>query len=150
MEMTNVPHGAWILVADGSRALVLVNNGDPELLDLRVLQVFNLGDNPRSSEQGADRPGRSQTGMGDRRTAYEETDWHRIEEDRFARDVAAALDRHYAVKAFRWLAIFAPPRTLAELRKTMSRETRAHVVQEVAKDLTKHPIPEIERILYER
>lgn len=149
MDVTNVPHGAWILVADGAKALVLVNNGDPETLDLRVQEVFNLGDNPRSSEQGSDRPGHGQASMRDRRTSYEETDWHRIEEGRFARDVAAALDKHYAAKAFKWLAVFAPPQTLAELRKALSPQTRAHVVQEVAKDLTRHPISEIERILYD-
>jgi protein required for attachment to host cells len=41
----------------------------------------------------------------------------------------------------------APPRTLADLRKAMQPDVRKRVIAEIDKDLTKHPIFEIERHL---
>jgi protein required for attachment to host cells len=41
----------------------------------------------------------------------------------------------------------APPPTLAALRKQLDGKTQQRVVAEVGKDLTKHPVPEIARLL---
>jgi protein required for attachment to host cells len=45
------------------------------------------------------------------------------------------------------LVIIAPPRALAELRRAIHADVKARVIAEIDKDLTKHPIAEIERHL---
>ncbi|MBV9064186.1 MAG: host attachment protein, partial [Methylobacteriaceae bacterium] len=77
------------VVGDGRKALLLRNEGDPDLLDLRRVEVHE-DDNPPSREQGTDRPGRTTMQVGPR-SAIEATDWHAIEEERFAASVAERL-----------------------------------------------------------
>ena len=49
--------------------------------------------NPPTHEQGTDKPGRAYASAGgSRRSGIEGTDWHDLEEHKFARDVAAALE----------------------------------------------------------
>ena len=45
------------------------------------------------------------------------------------------------------LVVVAPPRTLAELRLAFHPDVKACIVAEVNKDLTKHPVDEIEKHL---
>jgi protein required for attachment to host cells len=42
------------------------------------------------------------------------------------------------------LVIVAPPRTLADLRRAFHADVQKRIVAEVGKDLTKHPVAEIE------
>ena len=48
---------------------------------------------------------------------------------------------------FESLIIVAPPKTLGELRKHYHKEVEKRLAGEIAKDLTGHPVPEIEKIL---
>ena len=43
--------------------------------------------------------------------------------------------------------IVVPPKVLAEIRRDLSNETHRKVRAEIPKDLTHHPIPEIEALL---
>jgi protein required for attachment to host cells len=43
------------------------------------------------------------------------------------------------------LVIVAPPRILADLRRALHPDVKARVVAEINKDLSKHPVWEIER-----
>jgi protein required for attachment to host cells len=138
--------GAWVLVGDGRRALILVNAGDAKFPNLRRLAV-EWHDNPPTREQGTDAPGRAFAGRGARRSAVETTDWHEIEESRFAATIAAKINDSARLGQFKHLLIVAPPKTLAELRRRLSEQTRHTLVGEVDKDLTKHSIAEIERLL---
>ena len=45
------------------------------------------------------------------------------------------------------LIVVAPPRTLAELRKEFCSDVKACILAEINKDLTRHPIAEIEKHL---
>ena len=45
------------------------------------------------------------------------------------------------------LAIIAPPKTLGELRKKLHKEAAKRVVCEIAKEMTGHPIPDIEALI---
>ena len=45
------------------------------------------------------------------------------------------------------LVIVAPPKTLADLRNAFHVDVQARVIAEIHKDLTKHPVSEIERRL---
>ena len=45
------------------------------------------------------------------------------------------------------LVVVAPPRTLAELRDAFHADVKACIIAEINKDLTKHPVFEIEKHL---
>jgi protein required for attachment to host cells len=140
-----IPHDAFVFVGDGRKALFLRNNGDAKFPNLKTEKVF-VDENPRSHEQGTERPGRVAKASG-QRSAVEPTDWHEIEEQHFARIVAAAMERLIRASKVKTLILVAPPRTLAELRLAFHPDVKSCIVAEIHKDLTKHPIGEIEKHL---
>ena len=142
-----IAHNTWILVGDGRKALMLKNDGTPQNPSLNVIDVLKDDANPPTSEQGTERPGRVMQSNLNRRSAVEQTDWHEIAEDRFAGTVAAQLDAAAERGEFEKLVLVAPPNTLAALRKKLDAKTAQRVVAEIDKDFTKHPVPEIARLL---
>ncbi len=142
-----IPHDALIFVGDGRKALFLRNDGDAKFLNLRTERVF-ADENPSTHEQGTERAGRiskgSRTGG---RSAVDSTDWHELEEHHFVGMVAAALEQLVRASKVKQLVIVAPPRTLAELRLAFHPDVKSCIVAELNKDLTKHPIFEIEKHL---
>jgi protein required for attachment to host cells len=146
--MSNVPlaHGTWVMVADGQKALFLVNDGTPQQLNLRCVSADEHPD-PPTREQGASPPGRGHSSTGPSRSAVEQTDWHQLEKDRFADAIAQRINRGVQSGQIGAIVIVAPPKTLAELRKKFSKETDAKIVSEIHKDLTKHSLPDIEQHL---
>ena len=146
MAKISIPHDAFVFVGDGRKALFLRNEGDEKYLNLKTEQVFR-DQNPPTREQGSDQPGRTFSSVGVRRSALEEADWHVIEEQRFAHEVAAALQRVVRERKVKALVVVAPPRTLAELRRAFHAEVKSRIVAEIDKDLTKQPIYEIEKHL---
>lgn len=141
-----IPHDALILVADGEKFLFLRNRGAPEQ---PVLEVETSGVQPGQAthEQGADQPGRTFASVGTRRSAVDQTDFHRLEKDQFAAKVAALLADRARSDALAKLIVVAPPHTLAELRQHYDRTVAARLLAEMDKDLTGHPVDEIARIL---
>jgi protein required for attachment to host cells len=142
----HVSHGTLVLVGDGQKALFLRNKGHARHVRLVVEQVLER-DNPPTREQGTDRPGRSNAGVGVAQSAMEETDWHDLAEERFAGELAESLYRHAHANLFEQLVIIAPPKVLGNLRKSLHAEVIARVTGEIPKELTSHPIAEIERLL---
>jgi protein required for attachment to host cells len=125
----------------------LRNAGDEEFLNLVTERVL-LDDNPATRDQGSDKPGRSfKRKNTNRRSSMENTDWHELEEHRFARQVAVALERLVRDRNVKTLVVAAPPRTLAELRHAVHADIKGRIVGEIDKDLTKLPVAEIERHL---
>lgn len=141
-----VPAGALILVGDGRKALFLRNKGAPTHVELTVERVLEHPDSP-TREQGTDRPGRYHGSDGISKSAFEEVDWHQLEEDRFAAEVGAALNRLAHDDRFRHLILVAPPKVLGTVRTQLDKETSGRIVGEVPKDLTSHPTAEIARTL---
>ncbi len=142
-----IAHGTWVLVTDGSKMLLFRNEGDAEYP--RLIQLAKIeDDNPSDHLQKSDRPGRmAAMAAGGRRSAYQETDFHRQEEERFACGTAAMLGRRAAAGDFERLVVVADPRTLGVLRDHYPPALKKAVAAEVAKDLVGHPVAEIERIL---
>jgi protein required for attachment to host cells len=147
MSRIQIPFDAWVLVADGRKALLLRNAADEQHPDLKVLKVIEQSDNPRTAEQGTDKPGRNTDAGTGRRSSVEQTDWHDLAERDFAAEVTDAMERHHRDGDFTKLVVVAPARTLAVLRQRFSKELHSTVVAELDKDLTKHPVHEIERLL---
>lgn len=138
----------WVVVADGAKALVFVNDHTPEYPDLNVMTKNEL-ENPPTREQAANRRGRyKDIGAGMRqRSAFSDTDWHELEKARFAKDFAEALNKAAMKNAFDHLVVFAPPPSLGRLRKEFHKETRDRLLFTVGHDLTNHPVDVIEKHL---
>jgi protein required for attachment to host cells len=142
-----IPNNALVFVGDGRKALFLRNHGDAKFPNLKTETVLEE-ENTATHEQGSDRPGRlGEVALAGRRSSVEPTDWHDIEEHRFARKVAAIVEEMVRSNQTRALFIVAPPKTLAELRNAFHADVKACIVAEINKDLTKHPLHEIERHL---
>jgi protein required for attachment to host cells len=141
-----IPHDAYVFVGDGRKALLLRNEGDAQYPNLKTEQVF-ANDNPPTREQGTDRPGRTNASVGARRSAMEQADWQTLDEQRFAKEVADTLYTLVLEQKIEALVIAAPPKTLAELRKSMHQEVEKRIIAEVDKDLTNQPVHEIEKVL---
>ena len=148
MAIERLDNGTWVLVADGEKALFLENVTDAKDPYLQVWREEEQ-DNPPNREQAANRRGRQQESVGARRSAYEDTDWHRLGKERFADDLADILYDKAHKGAFDHLVIVAPPRVLGEMREKMHQEVREKIVAEIDKTLTNHPIDEIEKIVME-
>src|SRR5260370_39294770 len=58
MTKLAIPHNAWVFIGDGQKALFLRNAGDEHFPNLTTERVF-VDENPRTHEQGTDRPGRA-------------------------------------------------------------------------------------------
>ena len=138
-----IPHNAAVLVADGRKMLFLRNEGDtvhPKLVVEHALEQAN----PKDSDQKTDAPGLSYSSVGSGRSTMDEVDFHQLEEDRFAAGAADLLKRRALSNDFESLIVIAPPRTLGALRKHYHSQVSARIAGELDKDLTNHPIPQIE------
>ncbi len=136
----------WVAVVDGEKSLILRNDDTDATPLLNVVDAHQI-DNPPSRDQGAARPGRMNDGRAGstRRSAFEETDFHRLAKDVFARDFAANINKAAEKGAFDRLVLFAPPQTLGELRPLFTADLKKRLVAEIDRDLTNHPVLEIER-----
>src|SRR6185295_16785093 len=135
MQPIKIPHNGYVFVGDGRKALFLRNEGDEKFLNLKTEQVFK-DDNPPTHEQGTDRPGRTFAPADGRHAGMAQTDWHDLEEHRFAHAVAAALEKVVRERGVKALVIAAPPRTLAELRRSFHADVQSRIIAEIDKDLT--------------
>lgn len=146
MAQLRVGNGDWVLIGDGKKALLLHNEGDADLLNLRRLSVRTQESAP-TAEQGSDRPGRSFSSTTPGRSSYETTDWHELDETQFAVRVADEINRAAHAHQFKRLIVVAPPKILGELRREFSGEAQKKIAAEINKDLTKHSLSEIEKLL---
>ena len=135
-----------ILVCDAKRGLFirdLVENDKPSL---KVEREFHNDLAARSQRLGTSPPGRTSNKSGPT-SAVEPTDYHGQEKSRFikalARDFIAYADLYSKAP----VVMVAPPRALALLREATHTEFHGRPVIEINKDLTKHPMNEIELFL---
>jgi protein required for attachment to host cells len=164
-----VPNNAFVLVADGRKMLWLRNDGDEAFPNL-VVEMAEEHPNPRDIDQKTDQAGRaSSTRAGSGAPAgaggganqqgsaggsgaqfaqgggtMGEADYHQLEEDRFAAECAEMLRKRALARKYDKLVVIAPAKTLGELRKHYHKEVESRLIGELAKDLTGHPIPDIE------
>lgn len=144
--MTKLTNGTWVLIADGEKALFLINQTDGEDPFLEVFRE-EAQDNPPNREQAANRRGRFNDGPSVHHSAVQDTDWHQLAKDRFAAELAEILYKKAHQGAFNRIVLVAPPHTLGELRQEIHKEVADKVVAEVPKTLTNHPIDQIETLV---
>jgi protein required for attachment to host cells len=130
----------YVLVADGARARIYVNEGPGKGLQPVSGATHKADLHHHSRDVKSDKPGRSvDAGTGQRSSMEPHTDWHRFEKHKFAHEMAKVIDAAAANKAFDRLILVAPPTTLGDLRMELDERTMKLVSGELAKDLTKHP-----------
>ncbi|SFN77464.1 host attachment family protein [Sphingomonas sp. OK281] len=142
----HLPHNSVVLVADGRKMLFLRNEGDAEFPNL-VVENAQEQDNPATRDQATDSAGRASSPQGGVQSSVEPTDFHQIEEDRFVADAADFLKTGALKNTYDSLIVIAPPKTLGELRKHYHKEVTSRLKGELDKDLTGHPIKDIEKAL---
>jgi protein required for attachment to host cells len=141
-----LPNNALVLVTDGRKLLLLRNHGDQNQIDLRVERHDERAD-AKNGEMKTDAPGTNKQSGGYGRTAYEETDFHQLEEDRWIKDAADELKARALRNDFDALAIVAPPKALGVLKKSLHKEVEKRLVCSVNKEMSGRPIPDIEVLL---
>ena len=144
--MAELKKGTWVVVTDSEKALFLRNLTDHEDPNLNVFDEEEQ-ENPSDREQGANKPGR----MGDtgvqQRSSMDDTDWHELQKERFAHDLAEHLYEEAHKGAFERLVLVASPKGLGDLRDALHKEVASKVVAEIPKTLTNHPVNKIEELV---
>lgn len=130
--LPKIPHGAFIVVADGTRAHFYRNTGNESHIALTSdgdLKPAHLDDD---GPAGKSPPERSK----------QETD-----EATFAKQLANELYRRAQRGDFAALVLIADPQTLGQIRPSLHKEVRSRLVIEIAKTLTKASIADIQDAL---
>lgn len=113
----------WILVANGSRAKLFATDERAEVWDLR--EEFQHDESRAFSRQLLNQPDNPNAGSLHKPQPENQPDARQqLEIDRFARELAARLERGLNDHAYDRLVIAAPPGLLGLLRKLIS--TRVH------------------------
>jgi protein required for attachment to host cells len=141
-----IRNGEWVVVCDGGKALILENAGDAKFPNLKMVEVFEQKDLP-TREIGTEKPGRTNSSVGQGRSAYEQTDWHNQQEEAFLTRLVEHLDGALSAGKVKSLIIVAPPRALGVLRPAYSHAVKQAVRVELDKDLVKMPVHDIEKHL---
>lgn len=136
-----IDHGTLVLAADGKKAVLFRNEGDRKYCVLQSLAHEEIA-NPPTGEIGSDRPGRSFSSTGRRRSALGETDWHRQAEERFASRAVEMLEGA-AKTGDAALVIVAPPKFLGALRDELGASLKHRLRAEIHKDLVHHEADDI-------
>ncbi len=141
-----LPNNALVLVADGRKMLFLRNHGDANQIDLRT-EAHDERQDAKTSDIGTDGPGTHAQSGGYGRPAFEQTDFHQQDEDRWAKDAADELNRRVLAHDFESLAIIAPPKLLGEVRKHLHKEVERRVVCTINKEMTGRTTADIEALI---
>lgn len=125
-----------VLIADSAHArLFAAHRSSP----WQLLQSF---EHPRGAAHErdivTDRPGRVQQSVGDgsRSAADVKTPPHEVEVEKFARQLAAALEEVVTARHPRRVALVAPPRFLGHLRGVLGKSVSALVGASLDQDLS--------------
>ena len=146
MTKMKIGTGDWIVVCDGRKALILENRGDRLFPNLHTREVHEHED-PTTHAQGSDAPGRVHQSTGSARSSIEQTDWHDESERLFLKTLADRLDTAITSGETSALTMVASPRALGMIRTDYSAAVRKALHGEIAKDLIKMPVYEIEKQL---
>ena len=128
----DIPHNAFVVVADGAGARFFRNTGNGAKLQLIAdgsLQPVNVeNDGP--------------AGHRPKESTDQET-----HEATFAKQLANELYRRAHLNDFAALVLIADPQTLGQIRPSLHKEVQDRMVRELHKTLTKATISDIERSL---
>ncbi|WP_270939268.1 host attachment protein [Falsiroseomonas oryzae] len=137
------PETEWALVADAQRARILERLVPLGRWAERAEDTVEI-ENPRSHEQGTERPGRSHESASSARHAIEpKSDPHRLAKQAFARRLAHRLEEAAQAGAYARLTLVAPPAFLGDLRDALGDAAQRRVRATLDSDLTHLPMHEL-------
>lgn len=136
----------WVLVANSCEAKLYKVSAFPKLEEFKAIS------HPESKlhiqDLASKQQGRNFQIGGTTRHAYQpETDPKKHEIDLFAKSLADFLSTSCQNNDFARLYVVAPPPFLGALRNHLSSATSKTIVQEFGKDMLKHDVSEIEKLL---
>ncbi len=137
--------GTLVLVLDGARMSLYRNLGKALHMKLELLNEKQQHI-AESAKLGTDTPGRSFSSLGERRSAYSETDLHDQEEERFIKDCLEKLEKA-VVDDRKPAVIIAPPRALGIARTHYSAPLRKAVLAEIDRDYAARPAQDVSTLL---
>jgi len=137
------PITTWIVIADGSHARIVLNDGPGKGVKAGPERTFSAV-NVAGREIMADRPGRSFDSAGQGRHAMEpRTDPREVEQQKMLHELAKYLEQEAKKGSYDRLVIVAPPRALGSLRSELPPGARTKVSGELDKDLTQVAIHDL-------
>ena len=141
-----IPNGTHVMVTDGRKMLLFRNEGDADDLKLVAIAEEEQADPPDRALK-SDSAGRSGRSAVPGSSSYQEADFHKLAETRFAVRSVEDLNRRAEAGELDTIVIAADPHTLGIMRRHYGPALRRALVGERATDLVKHPVVEIERLL---
>jgi protein required for attachment to host cells len=136
------PTRTWIVIADGSRAHILLNEGPDKGLSFVPDTDFRHA-TPPNREIYAERPGRTHESAGVSRSAEDRNDAHAQQKEEFVQTLITFLREKLSVKDFDHWVLVAPPEILSDFRQHLDPALKDALAGELAKDLTKIPSDKI-------
>ena len=129
-----IPHGATVVVADGTRVALYRNAGQDTRLKLTALPAPKLEGHSKESGKR-------------HRSSAANPDDELVREDSFLAALADWLNHQATEVHVENLMIVAPPRALGELRRHYRHGLKAKLLAEVDKDLIDRPVADLEAAL---
>lgn len=125
-----LPKGTTVAVADGEKLNLFRNAGDEAGLKLTSADHAEVD----SDSQGS----------GSRQNSSGNPDASQSNEDDFSAGIVAMLNKRVLDGGVEGLVVIAAPRALGEMRKHYHKALTAKLLGEIAKDLTGHPVSDVE------
>lgn len=133
---------AWMLVADGRRARLLVEQRRGATLEEPADWAMEISEEDLYDPQ--DRPPRSFDRVCSGRHAMDKgRSLHEQEEEKFLKRVADRIGEAEKHNAFDYLVIAAPPRALGLLRNMLPPGAKSRIRADLSKDLLDEPMPKL-------
>jgi protein required for attachment to host cells len=136
------PTRTWIVIADGSRAHILLNEEPDKPLGFVPGTDFRHA-TPPGREIYAERPGRTHESAGVSRSAEDRNDAHAQQKEKFVQGLVTFLRVKLSMKHFERRVLVAPPEILSDFRRHLDPALKHALAGELAKDLTKIPAGKI-------
>lgn len=143
--LQRLPKDALVLVCDARKALFLRNAGteihpDLELVGSREAERSSEERDLKGTPPGRKPDFRPADGTHGPKSAMEPPDYARLDEERFAADLASECPKIMGEVDAKQLVIAAPSRMLGALRAELPSDLRNRLLAEIPKALTRHPI----------
>lgn len=131
------PPRTLFVIADGGRARFVERSQTAD--DFVTVRELLAAPDTRAEPDGVAFSGKAgqRFNVGEKNAAVQQ---HRL---RFAEDVAGAINAEATVGRIGRLAVVAPPRMLAAIRKQLCKEAESRLARTLGKDLTKTPDHEL-------
>jgi len=137
----------WIVLADAASARMYAPQANVRDWTLAA-ELSHPQSRARESELGRDKPGRDKPGRvkqsaGGRSAMERPTPRKKVEMEKFARQIAEALDDALVRKAYERLVLVAPPAFLGVLRGTLAERVAQRISATIEKDYLHLDPPEL-------